>query len=137
MATCSEINSYENNSIGKYRDDNGGHVFFRPAALLPFTKAIVRIKEKTHKTYEVILSEFNQDMFWIQHKIWRKVLWDNIQKRMITGKGTLVEYLFLYMYDKDLLKPKELKKIEQELLSLWDAVDVEVFEHLDDIIKGY
>ena len=137
MATCSEINSYENNSIGKYRDDNGGHVFFRPATLLPFTKAIVRIKEKTHKTYEVILSEFNQDMFWIQHKIWRKVLWDNIQKRMITGKGTLVEYLFLYMYDKDLLKPKELKKIEQELLSLWDAVDVEVFEHLDDIIKGY
>ena len=66
--------------IGKYRDKEGGHVFFRPVSLIPFTKAVVRIKEKQDLGYEKIINKFPSSVMWIQNKIWRKILWDDVKK---------------------------------------------------------
>ena len=41
----------ENTTVGTYRDDEGGLIFFRPIALYPFAKASVRIKENYNKSY--------------------------------------------------------------------------------------
>ena len=135
MDSCDEINTYPDNSIGRFRNKDGGHIFFRPVALIPFTKAIIRIKENNQKSYKSIFAEFNHNLFWIQNKLWRKIIWDNIRGKMVMGNSKLIEYIFLYMYDKSLLTKKELETMEKELLSIWDAVDDNIFDRLDDMIN--
>jgi len=134
MDSCDEINTYPDNSIGRFRNKDGGHIFFRPVALIPFTKAIIRIKENNQKSYKSIFAEFNHNLFWIQNKLWRKIIWDNIRGKMVMGNGKLIEYIFLYMYDKSLLTKKELETMEKDLSSIWD-VDDDVFERLNGKIN--
>ena len=134
MDSCDEINTYPDNSIGRFRNKDGGHIFFRPVALIPFTKAIIRIKENNQKSYKSIFAEFNHNLFWIQNKLWRKIIWDNIRGKMVMGNGKLIEYIFLYMYDKSLLTKKELETMEKDLSSIWDVND-DVFERLNGKIN--
>ena len=53
---------------------------------------------------------------------------------MVMGNGKLIEYIFLYMYDKSLLTKKELETMEKDLSSIWD-VDDDVFERLNGKIN--
>lgn len=118
--------------VGKYRNKDGGHIFFRPVSLIPFTKAIVRIKEKSDLSYEDIISKFPSNVMWIQNSIWRKIIWDDVKKNMIMGNSKLIELILLYSYDKSILTLAEQKKINKELESKWDYHEddlMEVFEN--------
>ena len=55
---------------------------------------------------------------------------------MIIGHSKLIELLLIYVYDKCLLKEFEMKKIEKELISIWDYHESDIMEKLDDIIGG-
>lgn len=123
-------------SIGRLRDDNGGHIFFRPAALLPFTKMVVRVKEKENIEYSQIIMMIPEPLRWIQHRLWRKILWDENKKNMIMGNSKLVELIFLYIYDKNLLTVSEINKIRESLVSVWDYHEHDLMERFDDIITG-
>lgn len=57
IEACKDGFNGENNSIGKYRDKNGGHIFFRPVSLVPFAKIVVRIKEIQGSSYKEIISK--------------------------------------------------------------------------------
>ena len=114
--TCEEIRIKET-EVGRYRNEDGGHIFFRPIALFPFTKAAVRIKEKEDKTYSEIIRSMPSNIFWIQHELWRRIIWDNVSHRMIMGNTKLIELLLLYVYDKNLLSEKEIVKIIDSLPS--------------------
>ena len=118
--------------VGKYRNKDGGHIFFRPVSLIPFTKAIVRIKEKSDLSYGEIISKFPSNVMWIQNSIWRKIIWDDVKKNMIMGNSKLIELILLYSYDKSILTLAEQKKINKELESKWDYHEddlMEVFEN--------
>ncbi len=118
--------------VGKYRNKDGGHIFFRPVSLIPFTKAIVRIKEKSDLSYEEIISKFPSNVMWIQNSIWRKIIWDDVKKNMIMGNSKLIELILLYSYDKSILTLAEQKKISKELESKRDYHEddlMEVFEN--------
>lgn len=114
--------------IGKYRNRDGGHVFFRPVSLIPFTKAVVRIKERDNLEYKEIIEKFSSNMFWIQNNIWRKIIWDDVKKSMIMGNSKLVELIFLYSYDSSILTEAEKKKIVKELESKWDYHESDIME---------
>lgn len=123
-------------SIGRLRDENGGHIFFRPAVLLPFTKMVVRIKEIENIEYSQIIMMIPESLRWIQHKLWKKVIWDENKKNMIMGNSKLVELIFLYIYDKNILTASEINKIRVGLVSAWDYHEDDIMERLDDIING-
>ena len=73
---------------------------------------------------------------WLQHKLWRRILWDNIQKRMIMGNSKLVELLLIYIIDPQLLTNNETQKLVTGLQSVWDMQKNEnVLEILDEIIS--
>ena len=103
---CEDYFNNEHMVTGKYRDKEGGHLFFRPVALYPFTKVMVRICESQDKDFKEIIDEFPKDILWVQHRIWRKIIWDNEQKKMIMGSKKLVELLLLYAFDPDIVKEK-------------------------------
>lgn len=132
---CSDFKENEDGSVGIYRDKNGGHIFFRPISLIAFSKAVVRIKEHNDVEFSDIIANIPDSVKWIQSKLWRKIIWDNNKKVMIMGNSKLIELLLLYSYDKALLTVKELEKIKQELVSIWDYNEEDIFEILDERVE--
>ena len=86
---CPEIRE-ANITVGAYRDNNGGHLFFRPIALYPFVKASVRIKEHYNKSYTQIIESIPSELLWIQNRLWRKIIWDDVSKKMVMGNATQI-----------------------------------------------
>lgn len=125
--TCSEAFESEAN-FERYRNNAGGHIFFRPASLIPFTKALVRIKEKEELTYKQITERFPDNVLWIHNDIWKKIIWDDVKKNMIMGNSKLIELIFVYSYNDMYITETEKKKILKELESKWDY-------HEDDLIE--
>lgn len=135
IEACKDGFSGEDKSIGRYRDKNGGHIFFRPVSLIPFTKMVVRIKEIDNSSYKEIISKLPEKIMWIQHRVWRKIIWDDVKMGMVMGNSKLIELLLLYAYDKSILTISEIKKISQELESIWDYHEKDILEVLDDLIN--
>lgn len=127
ISSCQDAFEIES-GVGKYRNKDGGHVFFRPVSLIPFTKAVVRIKERDDLEYKKIIEKFSSNMFWIQNNIWRKIIWDDVKKNMIMGNSKLIELIFLYSYDSSILTEAEKKKIVKELESKWDYHESDIME---------
>ena len=134
IASCKEGLDDSNGTVGRYRDKNGGHLFFRPVALIPFTKAVVRIKEHKDIEYKDIIESLPENAKWIQSELWKRIIWDDVKKSMIMGNQKLIELLLLYIIDKSLLTNSEIKKIEKDLESIWDYHEKDILEVLDEKI---
>ena len=133
---CPEIKE-ANVSVGRYRDNNGGLLFFRPIALYPFAKVSVRIKEHYDRSYSQIIEAIPNELLWIQNRLWKKVIWDDVAKKMVMGNATQIELMLLYIVAPELLTTKEKKKMIDNLKSIWDEPDATVVqERLDGIIRG-
>lgn len=131
--TCEEMKK-ENIEVGKYRDEEGGHIFFRPIALFSFVKAVVRIKEHEAISYTDIIKAIPNSLLWIQSDLWKRIIWDDVSKRMIMGNTKLIELLFVYIYNKNYLDNKETTKIINELKSIWNQLDEERLKSQLDLI---
>ncbi len=91
---------------------DGGNLIFRPIGFLPLVKAAVRVKRQTGNRYERIFAEYTKMDFNLKSRPWVYVLWNPLEKKMIMNTTTLAELLLLYLYDKQLLDSKELKKLK-------------------------
>lgn len=133
---CPEIKEV-NITVGRYRDNNGGLLFFRPIALYPFAKASVRIKEHYNKSYTQIIESIPNELLWIQNRLWKKIIWDDVAKKMIMGNAKQIELMLLYIMAPELLSDKEKKKMIDNLKSFWDETDERIVtDRLDAIIQG-
>lgn len=133
---CPEIKEV-NITVGRYRDNNGGLLFFRPIALYPFAKASVRIKEHYNKPYAQIIESIPNELLWIQNRLWKKIIWDDVAKKMIMGNAKQIELMLLYIMAPELLSTKEKKKMIDNLKSFWDETDEgTIADRLDAIIRG-
>ncbi len=130
ISQCQEAFEQENNFL-KYRGNRGGHIFFRPASLIPFTKAMVKIKEKVDLSYEQIINKLPEEVMWIQNDIWKKIIWDDVKNSMVMGNGKLIELIFLYSYDRSYVTNAELQKILKELRSKWNYHEDDLLEILE------
>ena len=139
LQNCST--AFEGDDIGKYRSRSGGHIFFRPAALIPFTKAFVRAKLdnldlRPHQFIEKIPSH----LVWIQDDFWKKILWDDVKCEMIVGKARLVELLFVYIYKKNLLTKNEIVKICKEFRAIYELkkedTDEDIISYINKMIDS-
>ena len=135
FSKCIDYFQCDNNEVGKYRNKNGGHLFFRPISLFPFTKVMVYINVETGLDFNQILEGFPDDIFWIQHPLWKKIIWDHEQKKMIVSHQKLIERLLLYIYDKTMVSEKDKETIRADWISLWDTKKEKVFETIDFIIS--
>jgi len=96
---------------------------------------MVRINLETGLAFKQILDGFPDDILWIQHPLWKKIIWDYEQKKMIVSHQKLIERLLLYVYDKTMISEKDKERIRADWISLRDTKKDEVFETIDSVIS--
>lgn len=101
-----------------FRNREGGNILFRPAALLPFVKAAIKIKESKSITFAEVFSTFPHSILDLGNIIWKNVLWNQDKKTMIMNNQLLTELILLYCYDRSLLTRNEVERLIFELKSL-------------------
>lgn len=131
--------SYANSnpaSVGALRNKEGGSLIFRPVSLIPFTKAIVRIKLNTDKTFSEILNSFDKNILCIQHPIWKNVIWDAEQRVMVMNHQKVIELMIIYIYDRTMLSESEYKKLLQDWSSIRQIYEKEtICSVIDELIQ--
>lgn len=110
--TFGEVRSYLNDNSStaaeQYRQsENGGNIFFRPIALLPFVQASTRIHLANNVAYNLIFSRFEAVSRRISDPIWDKILWNANTGKMIMMNQMVVKLLLIYVYDESILTQKE------------------------------
>ena len=76
-------------------------------------------------------------MLWIQNRLWRKIIWDDVTKKMVMGNATQIELMLTYIIAPELLNIKEKRKMIDNLKSVWNEPDESIVtERLDSIIRG-
>jgi len=123
-------------NVGKARNKEGGHLLFRPVSLIPFTKAVVRIKLETDYTFDEIFKSFDEKILCIQHPIWKNVIWDPERSVMVMNHQKVIELMILYIFDKYLLTDSEYKKLLQDWSSIRQIYEKETISSvIDELIN--
>lgn len=118
------------NAAEQYRDTvNGGNIFFRPISLFPFISAIVTISSKLPEQNLIdVMMEFRNINRTVSSEPWNKVIWNPITHKMVMRNQSLVKYLFMHMYNHNILTNKEKLALKNKFamvhnLSIEEAVD--------------
>lgn len=102
------------NSAESYRNSvTGGNLLFRPIGLLPFVKSSILIYKREDQNFEEIIERFSEIDLNINSKPWENVVWNPIQKTMITGSDTVTQLLLSYLYSNAILNGSELQKLKK------------------------
>ena len=117
----SELHEYKNQlqpDASKYRNRQGGSLFFRPTALLALVKVFVFLKTKRNCTFKEAFQAISKFPLTLDSDMWRYILWNPVKGTMITTNSTIVRSLLLYCIDKTLLNSNEVASL---MSSLQDA----------------
>lgn len=111
-----EITDFENNTqldaAEQYRNaETGGNIFFRPISLYPFILAITTIAIRTNHNLLDVIDSFQSIDRVVSSPLWTKIIWNPITHKMIMRNQTLIKYLFIHMYDSDIMTEKEKKSL--------------------------
>lgn len=139
MLSFSDISAYASTypNTTPYRNRDGGNILFRPAALIPFTKAATKVKKHKLCDFRDAFAELPLTILNLNQKIWKNVLWNSEKKTMIMNNQTLTEHILLYFWDREILTTKEQQKMLEDLRILNQLTDVEdVNEILESVVKS-
>jgi len=96
------------NLTEKIRSKEGGCILFRPVALVPFVKAVLRIKEESPAvSFRKICKKMNLLPLSLKDPCWEGILWDNNNNNMIMNNNRVVELMLLLKFDSKLLNEKQ------------------------------
>lgn len=118
-----------------YRNRTGGNLLFRPAALLPFVRAAVKVATKQEKSFDKIFKAFPQELLSIDNILWRNILWNNDKGTMIVNNQKLTERILLYFWDRSTLTGNEIATMKLDIKSIRQLLEMgDVDALLDDAI---
>jgi DNA sulfur modification protein DndB len=80
----------------KYRNDEGGHVLFRPVGQKAFANA-VRVLMDRRMSIKKAVETLSQAPLDLNSKPWNEVLWKPVAKKIINSNEKLAQNLFLYI----------------------------------------
>jgi DNA sulfur modification protein DndB len=98
-------------STGDLRNRNGGELLFRPAALIPFVKAMIRIYKQTNVPFDEILKKANSLPLKVSDKEWEGVLWDKSNHKMLMNHHVVVELRLVHLYNPLLLSEADKSRL--------------------------
>lgn len=110
---------YDNSeaTVEKYRNNRGGNIIFRPVALVPFVKSIIKVSSEKQIDFSQAIKLVSTDVLEITHPVWKWIIWNPDKNSMIMGSKTIIELIIIYFTDKSLLTDKELDKLVEEIRS--------------------
>ena len=109
--------------VTEYRNENGGLIIFRPVALVPLIKAIIRVKNAINLSFEDAIKKLPLNVLELTHPVWKWVIWNPDKKTMIMGNKGLIESIILYYLNEAILTTKEKAKLLSELKSCNQLTD--------------
>lgn len=140
LSSFAELREYLNgeivNAAKDYRDiQNGGNIIFRPVSLLQMVKAIAYIKTVNNDISVLdILSRYNVIDRNLSNGLWTNIIWNANSKKMIVNNQVLLKYLFVYIYDKEILRQKHIEEFYQRYAFVkninTDVVDEHIRQYL-------
>lgn len=116
----------------KYRNKDGGSLFFRPTSLLALVKTSIIIKEAWNCEFKTVFSALSKMPLQLNSRMWKNVLWNPVKKVMLTTNQKTVELFIIYFIDKGLLKQRDVKKLTVDLQGLLQIDEDSVIEFLED-----
>lgn len=128
MDSIVEYKSLDSRPAENYRSDNGGNLLFRPVGILPFIKAVAFIKSMTALNYDSIYQRFNDLNLELNSVPWKKILWNDLEHKMIMNSSTLTKLMLIYLYDSQYLNESEIEKLKlgyATKLNIEDPVEIE------------
>lgn len=114
----------------KFRDREGGHLLFRPVGLLLAVRIVRRLVD-LGTPLERAVELVSKVPMELARKPWVGLLWDDINKRMITASENqkVAERLLFYAVDGDLSTMKtDITQLRSELAGLLNIEDREAVE---------
>lgn len=126
------IASNPNSSIENYRNSEGGLIVFRPVALVPLVKAIVKVKNGKDISFKEAIKMLPNYILNLSHPVWKWIIWNPDKKNMIMGSKPIIELIILYYMDKNLISERDMTKLIEEIRSANQLVDEnDVFDILN------
>ena len=102
-------NCDEKSAASVFRNkDIGGLLYFRPVALPQLIKAIFEIHIRSGVELDEVIKNLSQIEMCISKEPWTNFLWDTKTQTMVMKYKTSILYMLLYLYNKELLAPKEM-----------------------------
>ncbi len=117
LDSIKDIADNPDHDVRNYRNSDGGLIIFRPIALVPFVKAVTKVKNEKHITYSQAIRLIPIQVLNLSHPVWRWIIWNPDKKNMIMGHKPTIESILIYFMDKSLLSTKNLNKMLDELKS--------------------
>ncbi len=120
--------------VAKYRNENGGHLLFRPIGLLLVVKVIRKLIDIGLSLSDAVQRLSNVPMF-LNQQPWSGLLWDSINRRMITTPESqkVGFHLLLYSVGGDISSSGvDVSGLREELAGLLNKPAQEV-----ELIKYY
>ncbi len=129
-------NSKKDNAAIRFRNrENGGLLYFRPIALPQLVIAILETCFRTGLSLLECMKAYSKLEMCISKSPWVKVLWDSDTHTMIMKNATLVHLLLFYMYDKSLLTPIEMNRLQKRYAVALELDSENVYSALESIIS--
>ena len=127
-----EINDYLNSAPNTklYRNRDGGNILFRPVALIPYVKAIVKYVSVHNVPFEDAFGSFPKALLSLDNVIWHNIMWNKEKKTMIVNNQSLTEKIILYFLDNTLLTKKELDSMMLDIKSIRELESMADVEEL-------
>jgi DNA sulfur modification protein DndB len=88
----------------KYRNEDGGHVLFRPVGLLTYGKVVKRLVDSKSITVEKAISQVSKAPVDLSSAPWAGLFWNTVNKKMMTQieNQRVAEKLLFYAVGGDL-----------------------------------
>lgn len=105
-------NTQKNPAAPFRNSENGGHILFRPAGLLPFVRVAIRLRNSIGD-YPQVFSQMKKIPVELEALPWQSVLWNQLEKKMITNSTKIVYLMMLWLSNETMLTEKELKQLRE------------------------
>ncbi|MCQ2201734.1 MAG: DGQHR domain-containing protein [Bacteroidales bacterium] len=116
-----EIDTNEDAAKPYRSNTTGGNLLFRPAGLLSFAKAIVRVLtcSSNKLSLQCLLEKANSIPLDLSQRPWVNILWNPIKCSMITTNNKLVESLFIWFLASPVLSKKEIETMIKDYATVF------------------
>lgn len=127
------LSSKVSDPANKFRNrEVGGNLLFRPIGLLPFVLTTIEICVRKKMNFDEAIEKLISTKIKLNEQPWKRVLWDDIGKKMLRADNSLVKLLLMYQVDHNLLTEKEYRKMRIDYAA---KIGYEA-DNIDDILEN-
>lgn len=128
------LSSTSSGPATKFRNRvDGGNLLFRPIGLLPFVLTATELCIRRRISFDEAIEKLISTKVQLNQQPWKRVLWDDIGKKMLRSDNSLVKLLLIYQVDHNLLTDKEYNKMKIEYAA---KIGYEV-ESIDELLEAF